>query len=114
VGRSEPVAERAGRNGRQARHPSSPFQNTSYVLPQSSAFAALSARPLLLAPHSTAGRAAIFVKKEHPLGQWDYESTKDWCMVQFPSFGLQSTGLELWSVYNPPDDKTRVLQVLLQ
>ena len=37
---------------------------------------------------------------------WDSgstEATKDWCRVWFPSMG--SSGLEIWSIYNPLVDK---------
>jgi len=63
--------------------------------------------------HALEGRAAIFVKKGYPVGQWDFEATQHWCKVWLPAYGPQGLGLELWSVYNPPDNSTPVLQALL-
>ena len=62
--------------------------------------------------HSTKGRAAIFVKKGYPVGQWDYEATEHWCRVWLPGHGPQGLGLELWSVYNPPNNNNNNTQVL--
>ena len=53
--------------------------------------------------HSLEGRAAIFVSRKYDIGQWEYEATRDWCRVWFQ--GLGDRGLELWSIYNPPDSK---------
>ena len=54
--------------------------------------------------HSCEGRAAIFVSRRFEIGHWEYEATKDYCRVWFP--GVGSSGLELWSIYNPPENKT--------
>jgi len=64
--------------------------------------------------HLREGRAAIFVSKRYPVGQWDYEATEHWCRVWLPGYGPQGPGLELWSVYNPPNNRAQVLQALLE
>ena len=65
--------------------------------------------------HQPKGRAAIFVKKEYPIGQWDFEAAENSCTVWLPGYGPQGLGLELWSVYNPPNsDDAQVLQLLLE
>ena len=60
--------------------------------------------------HSLEGRAAIYVNRRFEIGQWEYEATRDHCRVWFP--GLGNSGLELWSIYNPLDDRA-LLQGLL-
>lgn len=59
--------------------------------------------------HKPKGRAAIFVTKRLPIGQWDFEAAENWCTVWLPGYGPQGLGLELWSVYNPPDNNSQVL-----
>jgi hypothetical protein len=54
--------------------------------------------------HSLGGRAAIFVSRKFEIGQWEYEATGDYCRVWFS--GIGSSGLELWSIYNPLEDRT--------
>ncbi|EAQ84238.1 hypothetical protein CHGG_10642 [Chaetomium globosum CBS 148.51] len=51
------------------------------------------------------GRAAIYVSKKFEIGQWDSEVSENWCRVRFPEadLGQEGHGLELWSVYNPPN-----------
>ncbi|KAK4109049.1 hypothetical protein N656DRAFT_353729 [Canariomyces notabilis] len=61
--------------------------------------------------HRPGSRAAIFVGKRFDLSQWDYEVAEDWCRVWF--LGQEGPGLEIWSIYNPPTDKT-LLSTLLQ
>lgn len=60
--------------------------------------------------HKPSGRAAIFVSRKFDIGQWEYEATEEYCRVWLP--GLGSRGLELWSIYNHPEDKT-IPQALL-
>ncbi|EAQ89439.1 hypothetical protein CHGG_06058 [Chaetomium globosum CBS 148.51] len=60
--------------------------------------------------HKASGRAAIFVSRKFDTGQWEYETSEEHCKVWFP--GLGNSGLELWSIYNPLEDKT-LLQTLL-
>jgi len=50
------------------------------------------------------GRAAIFVNKRLDISQWNYEASSDWCRVWFPD--TEGGGLEVWSIYNPPTNKT--------
>jgi hypothetical protein len=53
------------------------------------------------------GRAAIYISKRFEVGQWDFETSDNWCRVWFPeaNLGQGNRGLELWSIYNPPDSK---------
>lgn len=58
--------------------------------------------------HSLEGRAAIFVSRKFDISQWDYEASDTWCRIWFPE-----QRLELWSIYNPPDNNTLLPQTLL-
>lgn len=53
------------------------------------------------------GRAAIYVSKRFEIGQWDFETSENWCRVCFPDvdLGQGARGFELWSIYNPPSSK---------
>jgi exonuclease III len=59
--------------------------------------------------HSPGGRAALYISKKYPVHQWEYEASENWCRVWFHG----SPGLEIWSVYNPPANKT-IPEALLQ
>jgi hypothetical protein len=52
--------------------------------------------------HSLEGRSALYITKDLPTSQWDYEATNEWCWVRLRGEGR---GLEVWSIYNPPDSK---------
>jgi exonuclease III len=52
--------------------------------------------------HSPQGRAALYITKDLPLSQWDYEAADEWCWARLTD---SESGLEVWSIYNPPDSK---------
>lgn len=52
--------------------------------------------------HSPQGRTALYITKDLPLSQWDYEATDQWCWARLTG---SKPGLEVWSIYNPPDSK---------
>ena len=45
---------------------------------------------------------ALYITKDLPTSQWEYEATNEWCRVRLRGEGQ---GLEVWSIYNPPDSK---------
>jgi len=52
--------------------------------------------------HQTEGRAALYISKQIPTSQWEYRATREWCWVRLSGY---EPGLEVWSIYNPPDHK---------
>jgi hypothetical protein len=55
--------------------------------------------------HQPEGRAAIYVSKQYRVEAWDFEVARDYCKVWFSPANNQGRGLEIWSIYNPPDTK---------
>jgi len=75
-----------------------PFTKSTYC-PRSSRFHLV---------HKPGSRVALYVTKRYGVNQWDYGAEDLWCWVRLDQ------GLEVWSVYNPPDTKeapSRLLQL---
>ena len=59
--------------------------------------------------HAPEGHTALYITKRLPVSQWDFEATDEWCWARLKGF---EPGLEVWSIYNPPNSK-RVPRALL-
>jgi hypothetical protein len=47
--------------------------------------------------HQPVGRAAIYIHKRWPAGQWEYKAGHDWCRITL----LADNPITIWSVYRP-------------
>ena len=55
--------------------------------------------------HQLEGRAALYISKRYRVDAWDFEATRDYCRVWFSPANGEGEGLEVWLIYNLPDNK---------